>query len=547
MGIKKVNLRVVFYSIWFILLIFQAYFTELIGDEAYYWKYSQNLDWGYFDHPPVIAFIIKIGYSIFQNELGVRLLSVIISLLTVATVEKILKPKDNKLFFAIISSIGLLHFLGFLAIPDSPFLLASCCFFLAYRKYLFATNLKNALILSLTISFMILSKYHGLLVVGFTVASNLKFIKNKYFWIILFASVLIITPHAIWQINNGFPSLNYHLYERSKALYSINFTLEYLLAQAFIFGPFLSLFLIVAYNKFKAKTSFQKTIKWNILLTYVFFLIMTFKGRVEAHWTIMTLLPSVYIVYNYLNSSHKAKKIFYYLFPVSIVLIILSRIFLISDFLPSNKLTNQIKTEFHGKKQRIDAIKSVAKNTPVFFMNSYQNAALYEFYSEIESGSLNNIVGRKNQYTILNTTEKYRGKKIMVITNANFEGFPVIPYSKEKIQYKFVNNFQPYDNLKLSFDDNPNFKDSLTIYLRENDIKLNQNSEFPAQISYQFFKGDELISDIRTKVKLENNKNTYKIKVDTPKEKGRYKFAVSVYSSWLPSTINSEFKSVYID
>ncbi len=51
----------------------QSGLTELQDDEAYYWVYSHFLDWGYFDHPPMTALLIKMGYAIFHNELGVRL------------------------------------------------------------------------------------------------------------------------------------------------------------------------------------------------------------------------------------------------------------------------------------------------------------------------------------------------------------------------------------------------------------------------------------------------------------------------------------------
>jgi len=37
--------------VYFVINILQAAFLELHFDEAYYWLYSRNLDWGYFDHP----------------------------------------------------------------------------------------------------------------------------------------------------------------------------------------------------------------------------------------------------------------------------------------------------------------------------------------------------------------------------------------------------------------------------------------------------------------------------------------------------------------
>ena len=33
---------------------------DLAGDEAYYWDWSRQLDWGYFSKPPMVAWIIAI-------------------------------------------------------------------------------------------------------------------------------------------------------------------------------------------------------------------------------------------------------------------------------------------------------------------------------------------------------------------------------------------------------------------------------------------------------------------------------------------------------
>jgi len=32
--------------------------VNLIPEEAYYWNYAQHLDWGYLDHPPIVAWLI---------------------------------------------------------------------------------------------------------------------------------------------------------------------------------------------------------------------------------------------------------------------------------------------------------------------------------------------------------------------------------------------------------------------------------------------------------------------------------------------------------
>src|SRR4051812_3260891 len=54
--------------------------TPLAFDEAYYWLWSRHLAGGYYDHPPMIAVVIRLGTSIAGDaELGVRLVCVLLS------------------------------------------------------------------------------------------------------------------------------------------------------------------------------------------------------------------------------------------------------------------------------------------------------------------------------------------------------------------------------------------------------------------------------------------------------------------------------------
>ncbi|MGB9713019.1 MAG: ArnT family glycosyltransferase [Dissulfurimicrobium sp.] len=60
---------------------------DLSPDEAYYWDWSRHLDWGYYSKPPMIAWIIAAGTSIFgNNAMGVRLPAAILATLGVLAV-----------------------------------------------------------------------------------------------------------------------------------------------------------------------------------------------------------------------------------------------------------------------------------------------------------------------------------------------------------------------------------------------------------------------------------------------------------------------------
>src|SRR3977135_3430738 len=64
-----------------LLRLVAAAYTPLSFDEAYYWMWSKHLAGGYYDHPPLVALVIRLGTMIAgDTELGVRLVAVLLGL-----------------------------------------------------------------------------------------------------------------------------------------------------------------------------------------------------------------------------------------------------------------------------------------------------------------------------------------------------------------------------------------------------------------------------------------------------------------------------------
>ena len=53
----------------YILLLRLVYLglPELLHQEAYYWNYAQHLDFGYLDHPPMVAWLIWLSTTFLGN------------------------------------------------------------------------------------------------------------------------------------------------------------------------------------------------------------------------------------------------------------------------------------------------------------------------------------------------------------------------------------------------------------------------------------------------------------------------------------------------
>jgi hypothetical protein len=544
---KKTN--VIFYSIWIISLLIQAHFTELLADEAYYWQYSQQLAWGYFDHPPMVALFIKIGYNLFQNELGVRLLFVLSSAITIWIWQKIIKPKNLTLFYTTVVSIAILHAIGFIASPDGPMLLFASMFLLAYKRFLTNTNLITSLLLAITIACLLLTKYHGIIIIGITVLSNLKLLKSFYFWMTAVVSCMLLLPHILWQINAGYPSIHYHLFERSQLPYNIGFTLEYLAVQLIVLGPIIGLILFYVFKKFAAQNSFEKTLKWCFWSGYLFFLLMSFKGKTEAYWTLFIVVPGLYFAYQHIESSAKLSRIVSKQFPWVIALILIARVFLIYNFLPLNKITDDVIKKFHYKKNIALVIAKTVGEHPVAFMNSYQKASLLSFYTGLPSFSLNNVKGRKNQYDLWQSEEQFRGRDVVIIPNYYINNYTPVITTLDTFYFTTISNFQSYSAIHITYlspTKTSNKSDSLAINLfidkpEKIDLNFDANREFPSVLYYHFFEGNTTIIE-KPIAPMQNNMlgKTLSTKIQVPNKPGKYNLSFSIKTGWLPNTINSK-------
>ncbi|VEH29497.1 ArnT family glycosyltransferase [Legionella sainthelensi] len=91
-----------------LLRIFFMFKSNLLVEEAYYWNYSNHLDFSFLDHPPMVAILIKLGTLIFgTNEWGVRFATIPCWILTCYFSFKLttLIRKDAGLYAVVLLSI----------------------------------------------------------------------------------------------------------------------------------------------------------------------------------------------------------------------------------------------------------------------------------------------------------------------------------------------------------------------------------------------------------------------------------------------------------
>ncbi|PUZ20434.1 Dolichyl-phosphate-mannose-protein mannosyltransferase [Chitinophaga costaii] len=543
---KKDQYKNLFLLLWLLLGLLQACYTELMDDEAYYWVYSRHLDWGYFDHPPMIALLIKMGYALFHNELGVRLLVVLLNVATLWLLQRMLPQKDNRLYYWLLGAMGAMQVGGMIAVPDLPLIFFATYFFLVYRNFLQKQNWKNTLLLGLSMALMFYSKYHGILLVFFIVLSNLNLLRVFRFYVAVAITTVLFFPHLYWQYSHHFPSLQYHLVERNAVVYQSAFTTDYLIGQVLLFGPVAGWLLLYYGIACPLKTAFERGLKYCLIGVLLFFLLSTLKGRVEGNWTVMLFTPVMYLAHQYILRRRVSRKPLYILVPITLLIVIAARIYLVYDFIPGIR----IRPEVHNNKNWTARLQQQAAGRPVVFINSYQLPSKYMFYTGETAYCVNDRASRRNQYNFWDTETQLWGKPALVVFHQE-DYLPVtdsliLPY----IRLHEYASPRYYSYQLIQFETNTAtraVKTNADLHFRLA-VKNNYASSIAYDtaniplIGYSFLHLEDELPPVKTALTLPAvlGQDSVDIAVKAPATPGLYKLKFSVFDSPLPPTHNSQ-------
>lgn len=546
--------RLLFYGSWLLLGFMQAYCTQLDDDEAYYWVYSKFPAWGYFDHPPMIALLIKAGYFFFKNELGVRLFSVLLSAGSIYMIEKIIRPKIILLFYAVVLSIGVFQISGIMAAPDIPLIFFAAVFFYCYKKFIASPSLYTSLLLGIACALLLYSKYHGVLIIFFTLLSNLKLLKRYPVYVAGVIALICFLPQLWWQYQHNWPSIQYHLFERNADSYKFSFTIEYIIGQILLAGPIAGFILLPACLKYKPMNETEKALRFSMFGIYIFFLISTLKGRVEANWTAAVIIPLIAIGYLFLAERPKWAFVLLKTVPITLLLVLFARIVLIIDVLP----VPELQKRFHGWKTWPQEMKEKTKGIPVVFNSSYQRASKYWFYSGQMSYSLNGYLDRRNNYNYWPIEDSLLGKPVFVMDTHRLDQFPdSVKTPIGWVGYRYDSSFYSFTKIKFVVS-------SQKIKAKENEaFSLNCHFEIPE--NYSAFIGAQANLNATTRIAVFDKKGWIKdiflpisikemtekkemdIKISPGLAKGKYSILFAIQTKNNLPTHNSERISLIIE
>lgn len=441
---------------WLIVNLLQAGLTPLDPDETYYWMYAGRLDWGYFDHPPAVAVLISLGKDWLPGALGLRFGHVLASTATIAGMWFLLgKPTGKGLWLAaaLVFAQPFFNVYGFIATPDSPLLLFTVLYLLAYRRFLRTPDLVSGALWGVTMAGLLYSKYHGVMLIFFTVLPHLLWLlRRPGAWVAALGGAALYFPHLYWQYANDYPSFRYHLNGRNDA-YRFKYTSGYVLNQLLIFSPLLLWFYVRTLYRFRglflgrgrgmqskldreaapettaewADTAFLRVNYWLIAGFLLFFLYTTTKGGTEAQWTALLSVPLCFLTFRMVRDhapdwAPGVKK----LGLATVVILVTARLLLIAprEWLPFEKPFDH--------QPWAEQLAERAGDLPVMVQNSYRYSSLYEFYTGKPAWTFTDVQYRQNQYDLWTADSAFHNQSVLLLGQGSWDRPDAEPFRTQK-------------------------------------------------------------------------------------------------------------------
>jgi 4-amino-4-deoxy-L-arabinose transferase-like glycosyltransferase len=374
--------------------------TELAHDEAYYWLFSQNLAWGYFDHPPMAAWLIYLTEWL-GGELGVRLSYVLCMQATAYLLSKMVPKENQKLVWLGVNIFPLLAYAGVFAIPDGPLVFFSALWLWQLQRSLNKDNYQNAFLLGLITALLFYSKYHGVLFIVGTLLALPHLLFRPTLWLAALVGLIFFAPHVWWQWTHGFATFRYHFLDRPGVSFGLQQPLYYLFIQLFLPGLLLAPLIWKQFYTQISINSFERALKGMTWFVVIFFFISTFNKKLEANWTVAAGIPLLLFVSmgDFLKQNERW---IMRLGFVSLAIIFISRLILIT---PPAWHGFERGHEVHGWKSWAAHVEKQAPNCRLA-ANSYQIASKLSFYLQRDVPSLN-VKSRLNQFEFWDWDKKW--------------------------------------------------------------------------------------------------------------------------------------------
>lgn len=391
----------IFFVLTMTVKVVLALFLDLVPDEAYYWEFARRPALSYFDHPPMVGYMIALlrpflGDSVLAVRGFALVSNAMVTLILFFICQRVFSCAKTGFF-----SVLLFHLtpsglaVGFLMTPDTPLAL-----FWALCLITFLSIIKNPepvlpwVFMGVFLGLGALSKYNMILMVPAVAASILifperrKLVFTARYWIMVLLAFAGTIPILLWNMQNEWASLKFQF---EHGLQPGNYSLwryfgEFLGGQLITMGPAVFVLLCClsvsqVIKSFKAKNEEVFFLAVTILPALLLFAYSGSKTKVEANWPQIAYIGGFPLIAHWLVTGWTKKRALWTILPGAILTVV-ALLHSLTLILP----VRDVSYRLHGWQEAGALIRQVDQETGgnlLFVGQGYGLAASMAFYASL--------------------------------------------------------------------------------------------------------------------------------------------------------------------
>lgn len=327
----------------------------LTNGEAYYASWSRFLDWSYYDHPPLVAWVVRLttelGGSTAAIHLGPVLCAAAFGFLFYRLAERLFGPRAALLSLLVITAMPVFLVSSFALNPEAPLAPLWVGYLLVLEGMRERDDAYRPLVAGAVLGLAFLAKYTAVLLVPTTFlylalsAPSRRWLRRPSLYAGGLVALAIAAPVLYWNQVHGWPTLHLHLVERNSVAApvagenAINHMMEdastsgtsglkslarLLVGQALSYSPFFVPALVVALGRMVRRARqddrdlFLSSFSWPVML--ILFAAMLRVKDAEQHWTMMAFVPATIALGHYADEAWSSARRFSGLVAAGVVI-----------------------------------------------------------------------------------------------------------------------------------------------------------------------------------------------------------------------------------
>lgn len=391
---KKVLLLLI--AIIILNIFFNSQF-QLHYDEAYYWTWGQHLSLSYYDHPPMIAYMMRLTSILGYSEVFVRLSAIITTSVTIITMYKLAQKMfdDKTANVTVILAIAcpLIEAMFFVVTIDDPLLMFWALTLYAFYTGVFEHKTKYIYFAGIFAGLGLLSKYTmvlifpGLFIFLITSKEYRHFLYKKDLYLSFLLAIMVFSPVIIWNYQHQWASFVFQFHHGigSESVINSQTFGDYWGGAALAAGPIIfiaMLYYFVRYIRANLCTPAKSFLFWSYIFGILFFAYVSLTKHTEANWTAPLYISAIILLANWLVTVNNK---WVYRASLGFIFIVLVVTKFPLSFTPA-KYHNRIPglNIFYGNKELLQSVKPYLTPGMVLLACDYGNASRAWYYLHLE-------------------------------------------------------------------------------------------------------------------------------------------------------------------